>query len=64
MQMLFFTCSRISTSSSAVQSIIPPNADGVASIPSDQDSIFQQFLHRRPLYLSSPTALPEIIHPA
>ncbi|KAL8237289.1 hypothetical protein R6Q59_018370 [Mikania micrantha] len=61
---LFFTSSRISSSSSAVQSVIPPDADGVASIPSDQDSIFRQFLHRRPPYLSSSTTLPEIVHPA
>ncbi|KAD6795937.1 hypothetical protein R6Q59_016184 [Mikania micrantha] len=58
-----YTSSRISSSSSAIQSIIPPDPEVVAPIPSDQDSIFGQFLHRRPLYLSSPSALPEILRP-
>ncbi|KAL8199377.1 hypothetical protein R6Q57_012945 [Mikania cordata] len=58
-----FTGSRISSSSSSIQSIIPPDHEVVAPIPSDQDSIFGQFLHRRPPYLSSPSALPEILRP-
>ncbi|KAL8239616.1 hypothetical protein R6Q59_016183 [Mikania micrantha] len=58
-----FTSSRTSSSSYAVESIIPPDPDGIAPVQSDQDSIFRQFHHRRPLYLSSPSALPEILRP-
>ncbi|KAI3669897.1 hypothetical protein L6452_41361 [Arctium lappa] len=55
------TC-RISSSSSTVQSLIPPDLNGVAPDPGD-DSVFRRFLHRRPLYLSASVTLPEIFRP-
>ncbi|KAI3726218.1 hypothetical protein L1987_66015 [Smallanthus sonchifolius] len=71
-QQLFNTCRhkffnqtsrscQISSSSSAVQSMMLPNPDGVA--PEPDDLIFQRFLQQRPLYLSSTANLPEILHP-
>ncbi|KAI3500570.1 hypothetical protein L1887_36394 [Cichorium endivia] len=53
---------RISSSSSAVQSSMPPEPDKVSPDPTDS-SIFRRFLQRRPLYLSSSAALPEILRP-
>ncbi|KAL4581873.1 hypothetical protein LXL04_006407 [Taraxacum kok-saghyz] len=53
---------RISSSSSAVQSLMPPEPDRAAPDSGD-GSIFRRFLQRRPLYLSSSAALPEFFRP-
>ncbi|KAI3777055.1 hypothetical protein L1987_46849 [Smallanthus sonchifolius] len=54
---------RISSSSSAVQTMIPQNPDRVAPDPGEE-SMFWRFLQRRPLYLSSAAAFPEILRPS
>ncbi|KAK1421993.1 hypothetical protein QVD17_24809 [Tagetes erecta] len=72
-QRLFNTCNnkltnqtlnscRISSSLSGLQSMIPLNPDGVVPKTGD-DSIFRRFLHRRPLYLPSTSAIPKTFLP-
>ncbi|KAJ9562222.1 hypothetical protein OSB04_007382 [Centaurea solstitialis] len=56
------SCRISSSSSSAVQSLIPPDLDVVAADPGDE-SVFRRFLQRRPLYLSASAALPEMLRP-
>ncbi|KAL7603508.1 hypothetical protein Lser_V15G20454 [Lactuca serriola] len=56
------SCRISSSSSSGVQSLMPPEPDGVTPDP-EHGSILRRFLQRRPLYLSSSSALPQIFRP-
>lgn len=58
------TSFRISSpSSSSDQTMVPPSTEGVAP-ELGENSIFRRFLQRRPLYLSSTAAMPEIFRPS
>ncbi|KAK9067129.1 hypothetical protein SSX86_014454 [Deinandra increscens subsp. villosa] len=69
LQRIFTPCSykflnqTLRSCSSALQPMTPPISDGVAPHEPKDDSIFRRFLHRRPLYPSSPANLPETLRP-